>query len=49
MGDLAAVDAVLDQMERASRDAMLGFGVVRAWLCRSINAISRGELDGFRC
>jgi DNA-binding SARP family transcriptional activator len=45
MGDLAAVDAVLDQMERASRDAMLGFGVVRAWLCRSINAISRGELD----
>ncbi len=44
-GDLAVVDDVLDVLERASRDAMLPFGMVRVALCRSTNAFARGRLD----
>lgn len=44
-GDLVAVDDVIDELERTSRDGALAFGQVRAHLCRASNAVARGDLD----
>jgi DNA-binding SARP family transcriptional activator len=44
LGDLAAVDRVLPDLERDSYDAGLSFGVVRVSLCRATNALARGQL-----
>lgn len=43
-GDLDTVDAVLPHLEQASRIACLPFGLVRAALCATTNAIARGQL-----
>jgi DNA-binding SARP family transcriptional activator len=43
-GDIDAVDAVLDTLDHASRAALLPFGIVRVHLCRTMNALIRGEL-----
>jgi|GEM_PF-4616385 len=43
--DVRAIDAVLDDLERASHDAVIPFGMVRVHLCRTSNAMARGQLD----
>lgn len=45
LGDLLGVDEILDSLAAASRDALLPFGTVRVLLCRTMNAMARGELD----
>lgn len=45
LGDLVAVDRLLPDLERDSDDAGLSFGVVRVSLCRTTNALVRGQLD----
>ena len=45
LGDLVAIDGLLDVLERDSIDAGLAFGVIRVGLCRTTNALARGELD----
>jgi DNA-binding SARP family transcriptional activator len=44
LGDLAAVDRLLPDFERDSHDAGLSFGLVRVSLCRTTNALARGQL-----
>ncbi len=44
VGDIEAVDRMLPGLEEASRMAMLPFGTMRVALCRTTNAIARGEL-----
>lgn len=44
-GDLVGVDDVLEPLDRAARAAIYPFGGVRVLLCRTINALARGELD----
>jgi DNA-binding SARP family transcriptional activator len=44
-GRLAAVDGLLDELDRSSRAAVLPFGMVRVTLCRATNALARGDLD----
>lgn len=46
LGNLRAVDELLPVLERAAEAALLPFGAVRVSLCRTTNAIARGELDG---
>jgi len=43
-GNLDAVDGLLDELDEASRDAALPFGIVRVTLCQATNALARGEL-----
>jgi DNA-binding SARP family transcriptional activator len=44
-GELDPVDELLEDLDRASREASLAFGVVRVTLCQTTNALARGELD----
>ena len=46
LGNLRAVDELLPVLERAAEAALLPFGAVRVSLCKTTNAIARGELDG---
>lgn len=43
-GDLVAIDRILTDLERDSEDSGLSFGVVRVSLCRTTNALARGQL-----
>ena len=45
LGNLTAVDELLPVLERAAETALLPFGAVRVSLCRTTNALARGELD----
>ena len=45
-GDLEAVDGLLAELDSASREAALPFGIVRVTLCGATNAMARGELAG---
>jgi hypothetical protein len=43
-GDIEAVECLMDPLDRASREALLPFGIVRVSLCRAMNALARGRL-----
>ena len=43
-GNLDAVDALLPELEHAAATALLPFGAIRVLLCRTTNAMARGEL-----
>ena len=45
IGNLTAVDELLPVLERAAETALLPFGAVRVSLCRTTNALARGQLD----
>lgn len=45
LGDLATIDELLDVLDRDATDAGLAFGSMRVSLCRTTNALARGELD----
>lgn len=45
LADLRSVDALLPVLEKASETALLPFGAVRVSLCKTTNALARGELD----
>ena len=45
LGNLAAVDELLPVLERAAETALLPFGAVRVSLCKTTNALARGQLD----
>ncbi|MCU0261189.1 MAG: AfsR/SARP family transcriptional regulator [Ilumatobacteraceae bacterium] len=44
-GEIDAVDGLLPALEDAAGASFLSFGLVRAHLCRGMNALARGELD----
>ncbi len=45
-GDLRAIEQLLPSLDHSSRLAMLPFGTMRVALCRTSNAIARGDLEG---